>query len=363
MAFLREELSPPAVSTTALHLRGQTPASLRAAWPDLAIDPGVSRRIIDRIVGQGRSDLDGVRGLSRALAREILSRARVSGLTLIDRRASTVDPFVKYLFRADDGATFETVRIPLDRPRYSVCVSSQSGCGLGCSFCATGRLGLTRNLEAWEIVEQVAVVKRESSADRPVTGVVFQGQGEPLQNYDAVIQAAAVLRDPNGLRIRGEAITISTVGLLPAIERFAEEGHVFRLILSLTSAIDAKRCRLVPLAKTYPVAELARAMGRLATLRGGPVHLGWVMLSGINTGEDEAAAIAKQFGDRPVRLHAIDVNDPSGRYRPPGDDERGRFFDALRAHRIAFIRRYSGGPDIHAACGMLASTAQGGLHA
>jgi 23S rRNA (adenine2503-C2)-methyltransferase len=117
------------------------------------------------------------------------------------------------------------------------------------------------------------------------------------------------------------------------------------------------------LAKTYPVAELARAMGRLATLRGGPVHLGWVMLSGINTGEDEAAAIAKQFGDRPVRLHAIDVNDPSGRYRPPGDDERGRFFDALRAHRIAFIRRYSGGPDIHAACGMLASTAQGGLHA
>ena len=332
-----------------------------AAWPDLAIDPAVARRVVDRLVHQGCDDLDGVRGLSHALAREILARGRITRLTCVDRRASAVDPFVKYLFKAEDGALVETVRIPLERPRFSVCVSSQAGCGLGCAFCETGRLGFTRHLEAWEIVDQVIAVKRDAPADRPVTGVVFQGQGEPLQNYDAVLRAAAILRDPNGLRIRGEAITISTVGLLPAIERYTAERHVYRLILSLTSAIDAKRRTLVPLANTYAVSDLARAMAAHARVHGGPVHLGWVLMAGLNTGEDEAEALATHFPGVPVRLHAIDVNDSTGRFRPPDEAERGRFFDALHRRGIAFVRRYSGGPDIAAACGMLASTRSGGV--
>ena len=343
-----------------VHLRSQTPDTLAALWPELRLDPGIARRVISRVTGEGRDDLEGVTGLSRALAAQILARTSTKRLACTDRRESAVDGFVKYLFRAEDGASFESVRIPLLKPRYSVCVSSQAGCGLGCTFCETGRLGFVRNLEPWEIVEQVLAVKRDGPADRPITGVVFQGQGEPLQNYDAVIRAATILRDPSGLKIRGEAITISTVGLLPAIERYTREGHVFRLILSLTSAIDAKRVELVPLAKTHAVAELAHAMRQHALRHGGPVHLGWVLMSGVNTGEDEADAIGRHFAGLPVRLHLIDVNDPSGRTRPPGDDERGTFVDALRARGIAFVRRYSGGPDIHAACGMLASTARGG---
>jgi 23S rRNA (adenine2503-C2)-methyltransferase len=346
-----------------VHLRSQTPDTLAALWPDLPIDPSIARRVIARVTGEGHDDFDGLRGISRALAAEIRKRVTTQRLACVDRRESPVDGFVKYLFRADDGVLFETVRIPLLRPRFSVCVSSQAGCGLGCAFCETGRLGFVRNLEPWEIVEQVLAVKRDGPCERPITGVVFQGQGEPLQNYDAVIRAATILRDPSGLKIRGEAITISTVGLLPAIERYTSEGHVFRLILSLTSAIDAKRETLVPLAKTYPVAALARAMRAHAARHGGPVHLGWVLMSGINSGEDEAEAIAQAFAGTPVRVHLIDVNDPSGRYQPAGDEERGRFLDALRARRIAFVRRYSGGPDIHAACGMLASTATGGTSA
>ncbi len=343
----------------AVHLRSQTPESLATLWPDLPIEPAVARRLIGRVTGDGEDDYEGVRGVSRALAGELARRATTKRLALVDRRVSAIDGFVKYLFRSDDGAVFETVRIPLLAPRYSVCVSSQAGCGLGCTFCETGRLGLTRNLEPWEIVEQVLAVKRDSP-DRPVTGAVFQGQGEPLQNYDAVIRAATILRDPSGLKIRGEAITISTVGLLPAIERYTQEGHVFRLILSLTSAIDAKRETLVPLARTYPVEALARAMRAHAAKHGGPVHLGWVLMSGVNSGEDEAEALASHFRGVAVRLHVIDVNDPSGRLRPAGDDERGRFLDALRDRGIAFVRRYSGGSDIHAACGMLAGTRAGG---
>ena len=218
---------------------------------------------------------------------------------------------MKYLFRADDGRSFETVRIPLERPRWSVCVSSQAGCALACAFCETGRLGFERNLEPWEIVEQVLTVRRESP-ERPVTGVVFQGQGEPFQNYDNVIRAAEVLRDPCGARIGGDRITISTVGLLPQIERYTEERHPYRLILSLTSAFGEKRARLVPVGARYDVPELAAAMRRHAAARGGPVNLAWVLMSGVNTGPEEARELARLFAGVAVRLSVIDVNDPEG---------------------------------------------------
>ena len=142
-----------------------------------------------------------MRGLSNACAAELRARGRLDRLEVVDRRRSVVDPFVKYLFRATDGRVFESVRIPLERPRYSVCLSSQVGCALGCTFCETGRLGFFRNLEPWEMVEQVLTVRRESP-ERPVTGVVFQGQGEPFQNYDNVIRAAASCAIPRG---RGSA--------------------------------------------------------------------------------------------------------------------------------------------------------------
>ena len=198
------------------HLRNETPGSLVDRFVDLRLDPGVARRVVSRLVFEDRDDLEGVRGLSRERARALLERGATARLRVVDRRRSAVDPFVKYLFQSPDGARFEAVRIPLERPRFSVCVSSQVGCAFACAFCETGRLGLTRNLEAWEIVEQVLTIRREAT-DRPVTGVVFQGQGEPFHNYENVVRAAALLRDPSGARIRGDRITISTVGILPMI--------------------------------------------------------------------------------------------------------------------------------------------------
>lgn len=316
------------------------------------------RRVVARLVHEDREDLDGLPGLSHRAA-ALLAGAGRERLGVADRRCSPFDGFAKYLFRAADGVVFEAVRIPLERPRWSVCVSSQAGCGLACAFCETGRLGFTRHLEPWEMVEQVLTVRRESP-QRPVTGVVFQGQGEPLQNYDNVMQAAALLRHPCGARIRGDRITLSTVGLLPMIERYTDEGHPYRLILSLTSAFDATRAALVPAGRTWPVAELARVMRRHAARRGGPVHLGWVLMAGINTDPEEAAELARLFAGVALRVSVIDVNDPEGRFRRASHEERGRFLSALAAHGIPFVRRYSGGPDIDAACGMLAARARGG---
>jgi 23S rRNA (adenine2503-C2)-methyltransferase len=341
-----------------LHLRDHTPESLAASWPGLGLP--LARRVVNRLVFEDRDDLVGVRGLSRAWAAALQETGRTTRLRVIDRRKSSVDPFMKYLFAApEDGRTFETVRIPLDKPRYSVCVSSQAGCALACSFCETGRQGLFRNLEPWEMVEQVLTVRREAR-DRPVTGAVFQGQGEPLHNYDNVMRAAALLRHPCGPRIGSDRITISTVGLVPQIRRYTDEGHPYRLILSLSSAFSEKRAALVPITRTWGVPELAAAMRRHAEARGEAVNLAWVLISGWNTGEDEARELGRLFAGMKVRLSIVDVNDAAGTYRRASDEERGRFFSALSRAGIGFVRRYSGGPDIHAACGMLASAARGG---
>ena len=310
--------------------------------------------MVSRLVNQDADTLAEIPGLPSRVADALYARGRLERLAVVDRRASGVDPFMKYLFRAPDGAVFETVRIPLERPRWSVCVSSQVGCALACVFCETGRLGFTRNLEAWEMVEQVLTIQREGP-ERPVTGVVFQGQGEPFQNYDNVIRAAEVLRDPCGARVRGDRITISTAGVLPMIERYTDEGHPYRLILSLTSAIQEKRARLVPIGQRYAVADLMNAMRRHAARHRGPVNVAWVLMAGVNTGPEEARALARLLDGAPVRVSVIDVNDPEGRFQRASDEERGVFLSALAAEGLAFVRRYSGGPDIHAACGMLAA--------
>jgi 23S rRNA (adenine2503-C2)-methyltransferase len=339
------------------HLRGHTPETLAARFEGLA--PPVARRVIQRLTFRDADDLDGIPGLSGAWRERLLAQGRLERLEILDRRRSLRDPFVKYLFRAGDDRRFEAVRIPLERPRWSVCVSSQAGCALGCSFCETGRLGLERNLEPWEMVEQVLAVRREG-AERPLTGVVFQGQGEPLQNYDNVLQAAAILRHPCGLRVGGDRITISTVGLLPAIERYLDEGHAYRLMLSLGSAFQARRERLLPVARRYDVEALAAVMKRLARARRAPVSLAWVLISGFNSGPEEARELARLFSGVALRLSVIDVNDPTGAFRPADEQERGRFLSALADNGVGFVRRYSGGADIHAACGMLASQARGG---
>jgi 23S rRNA (adenine2503-C2)-methyltransferase len=186
---------------------------------------------------------------------------------------------------------------------------------------------------------------------------VFQGQGEPFHNYDAVIQAAKVLSHPNGGRISARAITISTVGLVPQIRRYTEEGHKFRLILSLTSALPATRRKLLPVASKFAIEDLAAAMRAYDAKSKGRTTLAWVLMDGVNTGDDEVAAIVEFVAGLNLRFNLIDVNDarPDG-YRPPSDSVRKRFMDGLQVLGAPLVRRYSGGSLRHAACGMLAST-------
>ncbi len=358
--------------------RALTPASASAPTPALVPAPSVFGLLPGELVahlarhGISLRDDEARRALARAFAhpsdppsRRPLSRAKQEALSrlttnarleLVERVTDASDGFVKYLFRSPDGALSEAVRIPLEKPGcFSVCLSSQVGCAMQCVFCATGRLGLSRNLEPWEIVAAFLAVRDD--APGRVSGVVFQGQGEPLHNYDHVIQAARVLSHPCGGHVAGRAITISTVGLVPQIRRFASERHPYRLIISLTSALPERRARLLPVAGRFSIEDLADAVREHSRVAKGRVTIAWVVMSGVNTDQAEVDALRQHFGDLPLRINLIDVNDarPDG-FRRASDAERKALMDRLQILRAPIVRRYSGGVARHAACGMLAST-------
>jgi len=332
-----------------LHLAGQDSRAL-ARRAGIALDD--ARRIVGAVIGRDRPLRE-----ARNVRREVLDRVEAlstPGDLAEVARVDARDGFRRYLFELPDGARVETVRIPLYDTHHVVCLSSQAGCALGCAFCATGALGLVRSLHSWEIVRQLLRVRADSA--RPVTGAVFMGQGEPFQNYDAVLDAAYALCDPAGARVDARRISISTAGVVPAIRRYTAEGHKFRLCVSLNAAIPEKRLALMPVERGFPLDELADAVREHAARRG-RVTIEYVMIAGVNVGEEDAAALGTLLAGIPVRLNPIAVNDATGRFRPPDEAEWNRFRDALARHLPGqpVVRRYSGGQDEHAACGMLAS--------
>ncbi len=329
---LHDALTPLGVS---LHLARQLQAAAvrRDQIPESL--PAVSSRLLERV----RQDV------------------RLPRLAVLSKTVSPRDGFAKYLFSGDGPERFEAVRIPIMHRRgdakYIVCVSSQAGCAMGCAFCATGRLGPARGLSAWEIVDQV--VRIQADSEHPVRGVVFMGMGEPLLNYEAVIRAARILSEPCGMAIAGKAISISTVGIVPGIRRFTADRLPFRLVVSLTSADPSRRREMMPVEATYPLLELMDALRDYHGATGRRVTLAWTLISGFNTRVEDAIQVAELTYGLPLTLDLIDVNDSSGRFLPPSRAELDAFRDALRVHLgMPVARRYSGGQDIHAACGMLA---------
>jgi 23S rRNA (adenine2503-C2)-methyltransferase len=332
-----------------LHLAGQDSRSL-ARRAGIALED--ARRIVGAVIGRDRPLRD-----ARNVRREVLDRvdALARGGDLVEvERVDASDGFRRYLYALPDGARVEAVRIPLYDTHHVVCLSSQAGCALACAFCATGDLGLVRSLESWEIVRQLMKVRADSTL--PVTGAVFMGQGEPFHNYDAVLDAAYALCDPAGARIDARRISISTAGIVPMIRRYTAEGHKFRLCVSLNAAIPEKRRALMPVERGFPLDELVDAIREHAARRG-RVTLEYVMIAGVNVGAEDAAALGTLLAGVPVRLNPIAVNDASGRFRAPDEQEWKVFRDALARELPGqpIVRRYSGGQDEHAACGMLAS--------
>ncbi len=356
-----------------LALQAVTPAALVAAVP--AITLAEARKLVAAI--HRGEPIAASSFVSRRAADAVHAAGSVPALDVIAETASRIDPFVKYLLAGADGARFETVRIPLEHPgRFTACVSSQVGCALACAFCATGKLGLQRNLAAWEIVEQVRVIRArlpsgripsqgvaEPSAlrsidRRRVHGVVFQGMGEPLANLDAVLEAIAVMTEPSALGIDARTITVCTAGLPNGIRRLAHEAPNVRLGISIGSALPDARRSLMPITRSHALDDVLAAAAEHARLTKLAPMWAVTLLDGVNDSDADARALVERAeafhaatAKRP-RLSIIAYNAIAGDPFTRSTRERA-FRDVLSAAGLPSHRRYSGGSDVGAACGQL----------
>jgi 23S rRNA (adenine2503-C2)-methyltransferase len=268
----------------------------------------------------------------------------------VERCFASDDGTRRYLIRLDDQETVESVLIPR-RDRMTLCLSSQAGCGLGCKFCLTGRLGFIRNLSVDEIVSQIMLMLDDG---RQRFSVVFMGMGEPLQNYDNVLQAVRFIHDDRGLRLPMSRITISTAGLLPAIERLAGEPLFPNLSISLTGVTDRTRDMLMPINRSYPIHALMDAVRRLPPQRSKRVMLECVMIRGLTDSLEDAETLSLMLQGMRVKVNLIPLN-PADEipFEPSEHESIRRFQDVLMRNGAAVFIRKNRGHDVSGACGQL----------
>jgi 23S rRNA (adenine2503-C2)-methyltransferase len=270
----------------------------------------------------------------------------------------------KGLFRLHDGSEVEAVLMEHRSGRTTVCISSQAGCAYACAFCSTGQAGYTRNLSAVEIFDQARFFARELKLrDKKITNVVFMGQGEPFANYDAVMGAVALLNDPVGFGLGHRHITISTVGLVPQIERFAAQGMQVNLAISLHAPTDAQRSKIMPVNRKYPVADLMRACDAYAEKTRRKVFFEYVMLEGVNDDDESARALAKLMRGKLHHVNLIPYNStPDAPLRGTTDQRIRTFQKILDDAGVPTTVRTPMGRDIAAACGQLRAQTQPRAH-
>jgi 23S rRNA (adenine2503-C2)-methyltransferase len=329
------------------------------------IDISEARKIVSLVHRLGALPKHAPAGVRRGSFEGARSATHLPSLVTLACTPSAADPFVKYTVAVDGAGAIEAVRIPLERAgRMSVCVSSQVGCALACTFCATGRMGLVRNLEDWEIVEQVRIVRAGLPAGARIHGVVFQGMGEPLANVRNVVRAARVFSNPSAQAIDARNITVCTAGLPAGIRALAEALPNVRLALSIGSARPGARRALMPIDEAHPLEETIAAAGEHARATGLAPLFAYTLLAGQNDSDEHARALAElvldftaRFARRPrlslLAYNAIGGDDPFVRTAP---DIEEQFRQTLIDRGVIPTRRYSGGSDVGAACGQLATT-------
>jgi 23S rRNA (adenine2503-C2)-methyltransferase len=311
-----------------------------------------ARQIFQWLYRRGVTDVAAMTDLRREL-RERLARDFAVRTPAIVHRDRSVDGTQKFLLRLADGRTIESVFIP-DTPSMTFCISTQVGCAMACAFCLTGKMGLVRNLTAGEIVGQVRVLADALDMRSVRFNIVLMGMGEPLHNYDETMKALRILSDEYGFAMSPRRITLSTVGLLSALERLAREPIMPNLAISLHAPTDEQRGALVPINKKYGVAEIIEACKRFPLKRRSRITFEYVMLAGVNDRPEDARRLARLLAGVKSKVNLIPLNAAAGiPFERPSDEAVNRFAEILAERHLTVSVRKSRGRDIRAACGQL----------
>ena len=313
---------------------------------------------------------DEATALSKELREELKKEFPIASLELLNLPAgeaglieSKNKDSAKAVFKLEDGNIIETVLMKhlntkeddVKAGRNTVCISSQAGCAIGCGFCATGKMGLKRNLTSEEIVDQVLffarLLKKENQA---VNNVVFMGMGEPFLNYDNTIEAIRILNDKDGFNLGIRHISVSTCGIAPGIAKFADENFQANLAISLHASDDKTRSQLMPINNTYPLAVLMKAVDDYVKKTNRKVMFEYLLIDGVNDRLEDANNLAKLMKNSLYHVNLIKYHDTGGDFKPSSKLRRDKFFDTLKKFGVSVTFRVSFGEDIMAACGQLA---------
>ncbi len=294
-----------------------------------------------------------MKNISKNLQERLDKVSYIEKVVPITKRESK-DGTIKYLFRLNDGETIESVYLPYADGRKSICISSQVGCGMGCSFCATGLKGLERNLTSGEMVEQIYAVERDLNVK--ITNVVLMGMGEPLANYDNSLKAIRLMNQPDGLNIGIRRITLSTCGLIPQIRRLAEENLQLVLAISLHASNDELRNQIMPVNRKYPLPQLVNVCKEYSKITNRRVTFEFALMAGVNDSEKDAKEMVDLLRGLLCHVNLIPINPvlETGIKRP----DLGKiikFQEILNKAGIETTLREERGTDIEAACGQLRS--------
>ena len=333
-------------------LAGLELGALEAALEERGHQRFRARQIFRWIHRHGVTDLAEMTDLSRELRSTLATTFTLTTPAVVHREKS-VDGTEKFLLQLADGRNIESVFIP-DTPSMTFCVSTQVGCAMACGFCLTGRRGLVRNLTAGEIVGQVRVLAGALDMRDTRFNIVLMGMGEPLHNYDETMKALRLLADEHGFAMSPRRITLSTVGILPALEKLAHEPVMPNLAISLHAPTDLQRGELVPINKKYGVSEIITACKQFPLKRRSRITFECVLLAGVNDRPDDARRLAKLLTGVKSKVNLIPLNAAAGiPFNRPSDEAIDRFARILADHHLTVSVRKSRGRDIRAACGQL----------
>ena len=334
-------------------LAGQTAGELSALVVELGGKPFQGRQLFRWIHKKGVTDFAAMTDLPKGLRERLADRTTI-GTPAIVRTDASSDGTVKFLLRLADGRQIESVFIP-DTPSQTFCISTQVGCAMKCGFCLTGTMGLTRHLTAAEISGQVRVLARELGFLDTPFNIVVMGMGEPLHNYDATMKALAIVGAEDGLHVSPRRVTLSTVGVLPGLEKLAREAYMPNLAISLHATTEEQRDRLVPINRKYSLAQLMDACRNFPLKKRSRITFEYVMLDGVNDTPADARRLVKLLNGLKAKVNLLPLNEAAGiPYRRPSDARVDAFAQILADAHVTVSVRKSRGRDIRAACGQLA---------
>ncbi|HSH05953.1 MAG TPA: 23S rRNA (adenine(2503)-C(2))-methyltransferase RlmN [Anaerolineae bacterium] len=313
-----------------------------------------AQQIWEWLYQQYALDFDEMSNLPKSLRAKLATIATLKPMEVVLNEKSSDGQTKKLLFKLNDGRLIETVRMKYEK-RVTLCISTQAGCAMGCVFCATGQMGFMRHLTVGEIVAQVLYFAHElAQTDERVTNIVMMGMGEPLHNYDDTLKAVDRLTDEDGFNLGARKITISTVGLVPAIRRYADEQRQTPLALSLHAATDAERDKLIPINKKWPLAELMDACHYYIQKTNRRLTIEWALIAGENDTVEQAVALGRLLKGMLCHVNLIPLNPTKGYGGAPSNREQvAAFQDTLTQYGVTSTVRVRRGIDIQAGCGQL----------